>query len=97
MRERHDAYPELERDLRFRPLGVEAPRILTPAQIESYNANGYLFPIPSMVAQVSQQDPDMMFFAGDQIYESYGGFGVAREADVETSMIDYLRKFYQYM
>lgn len=45
MRQRHDAYPELERDLRFRPLGVEAPSVLTPAQIESYNANGYLFPI----------------------------------------------------
>ena len=58
--------------------------------------NGYLFPIPSMVAQVAEQDPDMMFFAGDQIYESYGGFGVARDADVETAMLDYLRKFYQF-
>tara|TARA_R110002049_G_scaffold185580_3_gene353818 strand:+ start:41583 stop:45314 length:3732 start_codon:yes stop_codon:yes gene_type:complete len=58
--------------------------------------NGYLFPIPSMVAQVTEQDPDMMFFAGDQIYESYGGFGVARGADVEPAMIDYLRKFYQF-
>ena len=58
--------------------------------------NGYLFPIPSMVAQVAKQNPDMMFFAGDQIYESYGGFGVARDADVQTAMIDYLRKFYQF-
>jgi phosphodiesterase/alkaline phosphatase D-like protein len=58
--------------------------------------NGYLFPIPAMVRQVQQQDPDMLFFAGDQIYESYGGFGVARRADTETAMIDYLRKYYQF-
>lgn len=58
--------------------------------------NGYLFPIPAMVSQVKQQDPDMLFFAGDQIYESYGGFGVARGADVQTAMLDYLRKYYQF-
>ena len=58
--------------------------------------NGYLFRIPPMVAQVQRQDPDMLFFAGDQIYESYGGFGVARNAETSTAMLDYLRKFYQF-
>lgn len=58
--------------------------------------NGYLFPIPAMVRQVVSQDPDMVFFAGDQIYESYGGFGAKRTSDVETAMIDYLRKYYQF-
>jgi alkaline phosphatase D len=58
--------------------------------------NGYLFPIPAMVRQVRRQDPDMMFFAGDQIYEGYGGFGVARNVDVSLSMVDFLRKYYQF-
>lgn len=58
--------------------------------------NGYLFPIPTMVSQVQRQDPDVLYFAGDQIYESYGGFGVARGADSETAMLDYLRKYYQF-
>ncbi len=58
--------------------------------------NGYLFPIPAMVAQVKQQNPDMLFFAGDQIYESYGGFGVARNAETPLAIVDYLRKYYQF-
>lgn len=58
--------------------------------------NGYLFPIPAMVDQVRRQNPDMLFFAGDQIYESYGGFGVARTAETDTAMLDYLRKYYQF-
>lgn len=43
---RTDAYPELARTLRFFPLGVQTPRVLSGAQIESYNANGYLSPLP---------------------------------------------------
>ncbi|TWU38334.1 alkaline phosphatase D family protein [Novipirellula artificiosorum] len=58
--------------------------------------NGYLFPIPAMVAQVQEQDPDMVYFAGDQIYESYGGFGVNRSDDTEAAMVDFLRKYYQF-
>ena len=58
--------------------------------------NGYLFPIPAMVQQVKRQNPDMVFFAGDQIYESYGGFGVNKTKNTEAAMKDYLRKFYQF-
>jgi arylsulfatase A-like enzyme len=58
--------------------------------------NGYMFPIPEMVRQVKRQDPDIVFFAGDQIYESYGGFGVLRGADTEVAILDYLRKYYQF-
>ncbi|WP_168565551.1 alkaline phosphatase D family protein [Crateriforma spongiae] len=68
-----------------------------PFQLACFSCdNGYLFPIPAMVGQVSRQDPDMMFFAGDQIYESYGGFGVVRSADTPVAMLDYLRKYYQF-
>ena len=40
-----NAFPELERDLDFIPLGVEQPRVLTPAQIAHYNERGFIAPI----------------------------------------------------
>lgn len=45
MNQHLDAYPELQRELKFFPLGVEEPRCLTAEQIEHYNACGYLSPI----------------------------------------------------
>ena len=39
-----DAYPDLERDLTFYPLGVDTPGILTRDQIDQYNRDGYLAP-----------------------------------------------------
>ena len=58
MQQRHDVYPELERDLQFRPLGVEAPKALTPEQIASYNEQGYFFPLTifseSEIAEIEQ-------------------------------------------
>lgn len=39
-----DAYPELDRDLRFIPLGVDEPKVLARDDIERYNAQGYLYP-----------------------------------------------------
>lgn len=40
-----DAYPELQRDLRFFPLGVAQPRTLSTAQIAHYNQRGFVAPI----------------------------------------------------
>ena len=40
-----NAFPDLDRDLRFIPLGVEEPRVLTPRQVGRYNEVGYLFSI----------------------------------------------------
>jgi hypothetical protein len=57
--------------------------------------NGYAFPLPRLIASVRKQDPDLLFFAGDQIYEGYGGFGFVREP-AELAMLDYLRKFWQF-
>ena len=45
MTEHLNAYPELERDLKFYPLGVKNPSVLSPMQIDRYNDQGYLFPI----------------------------------------------------
>ena len=58
--------------------------------------HGYAFPLTPMVEQVIGEDPDLVFFAGDQIYEPYGGFGVMRKGPVEESIIDYLRKYSQF-
>ena len=58
--------------------------------------HGEVFPQHRMVRNVSRQDPDIVFFAGDQIYESYGGFGVARQKPAREAMIDYLRKYWQF-
>ncbi|MEM6856208.1 MAG: hypothetical protein AAF593_17545, partial [Planctomycetota bacterium] len=68
-----------------------------PITIAGFSCDhGYAFPLTPMVEQVIAEDPDLVFFAGDQIYESYGGFGVLREGPVEESILDYLRKYYQF-
>ena len=45
MAQHTNAFPELQRDLRFVPLGVDEPKVLTPEQIDRYNTDGFLFPI----------------------------------------------------
>ena len=56
MPHRTDAFPELDRDLRFIPLGVDEPLVLTPEQIRRYNEAGHLFPIdifsPGEIAEI---------------------------------------------
>lgn len=56
--------------------------------------NGYLFPLPQMVQQVQRQNPDMLFFAGDQIYEVTGGFQVMLRGPIRVTILDFLRKYY---
>ncbi len=51
------------------------------------------FPHTRMVNNVAFQDPDLLFFAGDQIYESVGGYGIIRRP-ADRSILNYLRKFY---
>lgn len=40
-----NAFPDLERELDFIPLGVPNPKVLTKEQIEHYNEFGYVAPI----------------------------------------------------
>ncbi|HEX3313591.1 MAG TPA: phytanoyl-CoA dioxygenase family protein [Gemmataceae bacterium] len=40
----HDALSRLERDLHFHPVATASPRVLTPAEIERFNRDGYLRP-----------------------------------------------------
>ena len=50
--------------------------------------NGYAFPLTRLVSNAKIHDPDLVFFAGDQIYEGYGGFGITREP-ADLAMLDY--------
>ena len=40
-----NAYPQFERELKFHPLGVDNPKVLTREQVDTYNAQGFLTPI----------------------------------------------------
>lgn len=60
---------------------------------------GYTFPMKKVVAQVKRQDPDMLAFVGDQIYDEPAGFDPqsnldpTRFASVKVAMLDYLHKW----
>ncbi|MEZ4829350.1 MAG: alkaline phosphatase D family protein [Bacteroidia bacterium] len=51
------------------------------------------FPNKDLTENVNRQNPDLLFFSGDQIYEGVGGYGVQR-APIEKATLDYLRKWY---
>ena len=67
--------------------------VLTVADI-SCNAH-FAFPNTAAAASMAKLDPDLLAFTGDQYYESTGGFGVER-MDLETALLDVLRKWYQH-
>jgi alkaline phosphatase D len=51
------------------------------------------FPNKEIVRNVGVMNPDVLFFSGDQIYESVGGYGIIR-APAERAVLNYLRKWY---
>lgn len=58
--------------------------------------NDIWFPYENAVAQMISQDPDLVYFAGDQIYESNSGGEVIMaetEAEVPEAMANYLAKW----
>jgi len=75
----------------------EEPDGSAPLKVGVFSCDhGECFPQMKMVRQVLRQDPDVVYFAGDQIYESHGGFGVARGKPAAEAMLDYLRKYWQH-
>jgi alkaline phosphatase D len=58
----------------------------------SCNAD-YCFPNREIVRNLKHQDPDVLFFAGDQIYEYVGGYPLIRQP-VDRACLNYLRKWY---
>ena len=54
---------------------------------------GVWFPHSDIVRHVAGQDPDVLFFSGDQLYEHVGGYGIIR-TPADRSILNYLRKWY---
>ena len=66
-----------------------------PLVVAGFTGNkDYAFPDTEVVENVRSQDPDLLFFSGDQIYENVAGYGVARNAPVDIATLDYLRKWW---
>ena len=64
--------------------------------IAGFTGNNDLgFPNNELVDAVKYHNPDLLFFSGDQIYESVGGFSTQR-SPIDKALIDYLRKWYQF-
>jgi alkaline phosphatase D len=60
-------------------------------------SNSELFPNRFLEENLIAQDPDLVYFSGDQIYEPCGGYGISfanTEADVPRSALNYLGKFW---
>jgi hypothetical protein len=57
--------------------------------------NDYGFPYAPVAENLLKLDPDLLYFSGDQLYESHGGFGIIRDP-AEPAILNYLRKFYQF-
>ncbi len=57
--------------------------------------NHYGFPYEPVANNLVKLDPDLLYFSGDQIYESHGGFGMIRDP-AEPAILNYLRKFYMF-
>jgi len=66
---------------------------ITVAAFTGNNDLGY--PNNDLWNNVKKQNPDLLFFSGDQIYESVAGYGLQR-APVNMAILDYLRKWYIY-
>ncbi|WP_052143604.1 alkaline phosphatase D family protein [Wocania ichthyoenteri] len=64
--------------------------------VAGFTGNDHLgFPNTDITDQIKYQNPDVLFFSGDQLYETSGGFGAQRFPD-DKAMLDYLRKWYMY-
>ncbi|MEW4490401.1 alkaline phosphatase D family protein [Thalassoglobus sp. JC818] len=57
--------------------------------------NDYAFPYEPVVNNLLKLDPDLIYFSGDQIYESHGGYGIIRDP-AGPAILNYLRKYYQF-
>lgn len=57
--------------------------------------NDYAYPYEPVANNLVKLDPDMLYFSGDQLYESHGGFGIIRDP-AGPAILSYLRKFYQF-
>ena len=75
MTQRTNAFLELDRDLRFIPLGVDEPRYLSVDQTRRYNEAGHLFPIdifsPTEIAEIRAYIDDLLARALEAGWDNY--------------------------
>jgi hypothetical protein len=75
---------------------IKANPIGRPLRIGALTCqNDYGFPYEPVAENLVKLDPDMLYFSGDQIYESHGGYGLIRDP-AEPAILNYLRKYYQF-
>jgi len=92
-RERHTDGGETEHEWRgaIRPNPNGRPLRLAGLTCQ----NDYSFPYAPVADHVLARDPDLLFFSGDQLYESHGGYGLIREP-AGPAILNYLRKYYMF-
>ena len=82
---------ELTGTIRAEPTGTGSLKMMAVACV-----NDKYFPYSEAVSQMLDKNPDLVFFAGDQIYESNAGGGIVEahtESDVPEAMANYLAKW----
>lgn len=55
----------------------------------------YGFPYSPLVKNLALNDPDLLYFSGDQIYEQNGGYPIKRQPE-DISILSYLGKWYMF-
>ena len=64
--------------------------------VTAFTGNNDLgYPNNDLWGNVKKQNPDLLFFSGDQIYEGVAGYGL-QTSPVNMAILDYLRKWYIY-
>lgn len=93
-------YPEKHKDgsetIDVWPGEIQAEPKGRPLRMAAFTCqNDYAYPYAPLAKNVEALAPDLLFFSGDQLYESHGGFGVIRSPD-DKAILNYLRKYYQF-
>jgi phosphodiesterase/alkaline phosphatase D-like protein len=84
------------KDYHFAGVIPHEPKNKEKVVVAAFTGNNDLgFPNNDLVQSVTLQQPDFLFFSGDQIYEGVGGYGVQRNP-LQKAAIDYLRKWYMF-
>lgn len=55
----------------------------------------YGFPYRPLTENLARQDPDLLYFSGDQLYEGNGGYGIIR-FPADSAILNYLGKWYMF-
>ena len=53
------------------------------------------YPYRPLTENLGKINPDILYFSGDQVYESNGGYGIVRD-DTQKTILNYLGKWYMF-